>query len=235
MLKLMKLELKRNRIKGYFLAVQIITAAMLGFTYLFALMPQIDKSQRDLELLMSYGVFSRLLCVISLLCFSVLSAVMFNRFVVEEYTGKKAILLFSYPVDRSMILWAKVFTVFLFTVAAMTSSGLITFSIFFITEATFHFMKDTLTLNVLLQTFGFVLTYAVIAASFAAISLWVGYWKKSASATLVANIILVSLLGNLLVMGIPNAPVAMGVAAFSIIISFIFVRNLHSKIMKLEV
>ena len=235
MLKLMKLELKRNRIKGYILAAQLITFAILGLTYMFAFMPQIDESQSEMELFMNYSGLTNLLCVMSLLCFTVLAAVMFNRFVVEEYTGKKAILLFSYPVDRSRILWAKVLTVFLFTVAAMTASGLVTFSIFFITEAIFHIVQDTLTLNIGLNAFVFIVSYSLIAASFAVISLWFGYWKKSPSATIVANVILISLFANLLVLGIPNAFAAIGAAAGCVCIGYLFIQNIRGKIMKLEV
>lgn len=235
MLKLIRLELRRNRMKGYVIAVSLITGAMLALSYLFALLPRVEGSKEEMELFMTYHGIISLICVISMACFSVLSAVMFNRFVVEEYTSKKAILLFSYPVDRSCILRAKVLTVFLFSVSAMIVSGVISFSVFFSTEAIFHFVPDTMTRSLLLQTFVFVVSFSLIAISFALVSLWFGYQKKSASATIVTDIILISIFNNLLVIGIPNALAAVVVGMVCVMIGGIFIRGVKQKILNQEI
>lgn len=98
--KLIKFELKRNRLKTYHIAVVIITVVILSFLYLLATIPQIDAADSDTEMFMSYDFIIGLGNIISMAVFSIMSSVMASKFIVDEYTGKKAILLFCYPVDR---------------------------------------------------------------------------------------------------------------------------------------
>ena len=52
--KLIALELKRNRLRSYHIAVLICGIAMLGFQYLMAAIPYMDPTEPDAELFSQY-------------------------------------------------------------------------------------------------------------------------------------------------------------------------------------
>lgn len=144
--KLISLELKRNSLRSYHTGVFISGALMLGLLYLLAAIPRLDPSETDLEMFMLYRGLIGLTDIMLMVIFTILSAVMSSKSIIEEYAGKRAILLFSYPVSRQKVLSAKMCMVFLYTVIAMCLCGTVIFGIFFGTESLFHICSDTLTL-----------------------------------------------------------------------------------------
>lgn len=240
MLKLIKLEFKRNHLKGYITAGLVITIATLCLVYLFAAIPHLDPSDKDTQIFMTYNGIATLSLVTVTACFSILSSVMYNKFVIEEYTSKKVFLLFSYPVERKRILWAKIITVFLFTVISMMLSGIIIFSIFFTTESFLPICQEVLTLSTLFEIGISLTAYSIIAAALAVIALWLGYWKKSASVTIVSGVIVSSVFGSfsseiLLAGGIAQNLIVVIIAAVSVLVALILMMGLSQKISTMEV
>ena len=68
-----------------------------------------------------------------------------TRFVIEEYSGAKAVLLFSYPISRKKMMGAKLWLVFCYPVAAMLLCGIVIGGVFFFTESLFPLCADNLT------------------------------------------------------------------------------------------
>ncbi|MFD2132374.1 ABC transporter permease [Pseudogracilibacillus auburnensis] len=241
MLKLIKLEIKRNRLKGYITAGLVITVTLIGLVYLFAAIPYLDASDKDVQIFMTYNGISTLSLVVATACFSILSSVMYNRFIIEEYTSKKVFLLFSYPVERNRVLWVKIITVFLFIVISMIFSGMIVFSIFFITESFFPLCQDVLTLSTIFGIVASLVAYSITSAALAVISLWFGYWKKSASVTIVSSVIVSSIFGSfsseiLLSGGIThNLMILVVIAAGSTLVALALITRLSQKINTMEV
>ena len=112
MRNLIALELKRNRLRPYHIATLICGVTMLGFQYLMAAIPYMDPTEPDAELFSQYPFLMGITCLVCMAIFLILSAVMASRFVVEEYSGKRAILLLSYPISRKKVLCAKLMLVF---------------------------------------------------------------------------------------------------------------------------
>ena len=92
MRNMITLELKRNRLRSYHIAVLICGVTMLGFQYLMAAIPYMDPTEPDAELFSQYPFLMGVTCLVCMAIFSILSAVMASRFVAEEYSGKRAIL-----------------------------------------------------------------------------------------------------------------------------------------------
>lgn len=240
MLNLIKLEIKRNRLKGYITAGLLITFAVLGLVYLFAAIPHLDASDTDVQIFITYNGIATLSLVVATACFSILSSAMYNRFIVEEYASKKVFLLFSYPVKRSRVLLAKVITVFLFTFVSMLFSGVITFVIFFTTEAFVPICQEAITMSTLFGVSISLIAYSIIAAALAVISLWFGYWRKSASVTIIVGVIVSCVFGSfaseiLLAGGVFNNVIVFVIAAASILVAFILTTALSQKISTMEV
>lgn len=53
--RLIRLELKRNGLRSYHVAVMISTVIMLGLIYLMVLIPKIDPAEADMAVFMNYN------------------------------------------------------------------------------------------------------------------------------------------------------------------------------------
>lgn len=124
---LFELELQKNKIRTYVAASLAIAFTMLGFLYLFAYAPMLEPNDKDMAIFSGYHNLIPLFGVLNMAVFCVLSAVMYSKFIIEDYTGKRIILLFSYPVSRKKILLSKLGIVCLFTVISMTVSNIAIF------------------------------------------------------------------------------------------------------------
>lgn len=94
MLNLMKLELKRNKTRSYMLAAIVALPVVTGLTYLMAYAPQENPNDPSLSLFANYNNLVSMSIFISMAYFAILAAVMYARFVIEEYAGKRATLIF---------------------------------------------------------------------------------------------------------------------------------------------
>ncbi|NLZ46857.1 MAG: ABC transporter permease [Clostridiales bacterium] len=235
MKKLISLELKRNSLKPYYIAVGIIMISMLGFLYLIAAMPKIDPSEADLEIFSSYGSIIMINNIIGSAIFSILSAVMASKFIIEEYSGKKAILLFSYPISRTKILDAKILMIFSYTVLSMLVSGGIILLIFFTTESLFPLCSGTLTFGVILNSFISLFFYALIAGLLGVISLWFGFVKKSVAVTIVSSCIISSIISQISAMSLTFNYFTIIVLIIAFIAVIPILGNLHKQVKKMEV
>lgn len=235
MKKLISLELKRNSLKPYNIAVTIIMIVMLFFLYLLAAIPMIEQTESDMEMFLSYSSLIGMSNVVSMAIFSIMSAVLASKLIVEEYSGKKTILLFSYPVERKKILDAKLYMVFLYTVGSMFISCSIILVIFFITENLFPLCPDMLNVKVILNSFFSLLCYSCIAGLLGIISLWFGFKKKSIAVTIIASCIIASIISQFLATLFIFDYGVIGVLIVIFLIVMFVLVNLHHQVRKMEV
>jgi ABC-type transport system involved in multi-copper enzyme maturation permease subunit len=193
----MKLELKRNNLRTYIIASVVICVIMTGFLYLFAYAPQIDPDP-DLQIFAGYNNLISMFSIFSMAVFATLSAIMYVRFVIEEYKDKRAILLFSYPVKRNKIFMAKLAVVFLFTIVAMTTSNLLAFGIFGISENVVPLVDGELSVGIWLRAIKITVILAVTAAWIGVVAMGIGFFKKSVPTTIVSAVLLSSLFCNII-------------------------------------
>jgi ABC-type transport system involved in multi-copper enzyme maturation permease subunit len=202
----MKLELRQNRLKPYILATLVISVSLLGFAYLFAAIPHLP-ADNELEAMVmnlvknlfgNYENIVALTCILGMFCFSVMSSVMLSKFVVSDYTGKRANLLFAYPVDRDKMLLAKVAVVSLFTLLAMVFSNALLFGIFFLSESISPLVGGTLSSGLIYSVVRITLTFALMSAAIGLISLWFGFNRKSVVATMIPSYVLGAVFSNIM-------------------------------------
>lgn len=233
--KLIALELRRNRLRPYHVAVLIFGVTMLGFQYLMAAIPYMDPTEPDTELFSQYPFLMGITCLVCMAIFSILSAVMASRFVVEEYSGKRAILLLSYPINRKKVLSAKLMLVLLYTVGAMLLCGAVIQTVFFLTELLYPLCSDQLTIKVILQSLGFLFCCSILAGLLGVVSLWFGFRKKSISVTIVASVILAALVCQVISAAIQYIPILWIVIGIAAICSWIVVLDLFCQVEGMEV
>ena len=233
--KLIALELKRNRLRPYHIATLICGVTMLGFQYLMAAIPYMDPTEPDAELFSQYPFLMGITCLVCMAIYSILSAVMASRFVVEDYSGKRAILLLSYPISRKKVLRAKLMLVFAYTAGAMLLCGAAIQTVFFLTELLFPICSDHLTIKVVLQSLGFLFCCSVLAGLMGVIALWFGFRKKSVSVTIVTSVILATLVCQVISTAIQYIPILWIIIGITGICSLIAVLDLFRQVEGMEV
>lgn len=235
MRNLIALELKRNRLRSYHIAVLICGVTMLGFQYLMAAIPYMDPTEPDAELFSQYPFLMGITCLVCMAIFSILSAVMASRFLVEDYSGKRAILLLSYPISREKVLCAKLMLVFAYTAGAMLLCGAVIQAVFFLTESLFPLCSDQLTIKVILQSLGFLLCCSILAGLPGVVSLWFGFRKKSVSVTIVASVILAALVCQVIAAALAFLPMMGAVLGVTGILAALAIKNLLRQVNNMEV
>lgn len=235
MFDLMKLEIKRNKIRTYIIATIVISICMLGLIYLFAYVPQLEPNDPDMKLFAGYNNIISLFSVLTMFGFCVLSSVMYSRFVIEEYTGKRVILLFSYPISRVRIFISKVAVVSLFTIISMSICNITVFSVFGITEKICPLVNESITLEIIIKAVKTTFVMAVSAAGLGIISMGIGFIQKSVPTTIISAVLLCSLLCNIVVATLTSdIPVIIFMAA-TIMAGIIVTNILMRKINYMEV
>lgn len=196
---LMQLELRKYDIRTYVVSVLVIAAAMLGFFYLFAYAPRLEPDDPDLAIFAGYANLIPLFGVLNMAVFGVLAAVMYAKFIIEDYTGKRVILLFSYPVSRTKMMLAKIGVVGLFTAASMAASNVIIYVIFSLSEPHLHLVSEAFTVSVLLRAVETTLLMALTAVCIGIAAAGIGWMNKSVSAAIVSAVLIASLVCNIVV------------------------------------
>lgn len=232
---LIKLELKRNKIRTYVIASLIIAITMLGFLYLFAYAPMLEPNDKDMAIFSGYNNLVPLFGVLNMAVFCVLSAVMYSKFIIEDYSGKRPILLFSYPVSRKKIVLSKLGVVCGFTIISMVISNLIAFLIFGITENFIHLVSGDFTFSIMVQAIETTLVMAFIAASIGVVAVGIGFIKKSVPTTIVSAVLIASLMCNIVVNTTSSRTTMYVFAAVMILIGIIFGVFLIKKVNIMEV
>ena len=196
---LIRLELKKNKLNTYIMGGIIITIIMLGFLFLFAYAPLIEPSDKDMEIFSGYNNLIPLFGVFSMAVFCVMSSVMYSKFVIEDYSGKRPILLFSYPVSRKKIILSKLSVVSGVTIISMIVSNLLVFMTFGITENFIHLVGKDFTLSIMLKVVENTLIMSLIAASIGIVAVGIGFIKKSIPTTIVSAVLIASLMCNIVI------------------------------------
>ncbi len=235
MIKLMRLELKRNNVRQYLLASAVICLVLIGFTYLVAFASQLEDTNASQREFRNYSNIFRLICIISLTAFSAMSSIMYSRLVIAEYTGKRAALLFSYPVSRSRILLAKILLVFLFTSAAMLICTAIPYILFSATESTSQIItQDVITRDLVADTLKTALIAVLALGGIGIVALRIGFINKSVPTTLISALLLSAVYGNAAITT-SNGVISLLVSGFGLVAAAALMAELSARINKMEV
>lgn len=235
MIKLIKLELRRNNLKPYLwgsLGIFIFAVAMGVF---FSALPLIDPTDLSAKMMSDFTILSSLVSIIVMSSYAILSTVMHTKFIVEEYIGRKNILLFTYPQKRSQILLAKFILTFVFTFAALMISNIAALLLIGLVGNMTGLITNPIDIGNVVDILLLSIILGFIANLISIIALRFGFFKKSIIWTIVTAIILVSLLGNS-VMTFSNSLllIFLAVATVLMVICSILFIGLLKKVNKME-
>lgn len=228
--KLIKLELRRNKLKPYYTGLTIICIVMTGFLYMIA---TITREEKVVEF-MNYKNILKMHTAVAFIIFSVFSVVMYSKFIIEDYSAKKALLMFSYPVSRSKIFAAKLILVIGFITFGFLLSTIVPNALFFLTESICPILSGNITPTLVFLQIINVIAFILAVISISFISLRVGFTNKSTSTTIVTSIILCYILGSVL-MGLgTNIYVFIGIILL-FAIGILFALSTNKQINEMEI
>lgn len=233
-LKLIHLETKKYQLKTYFLAIGIISLVILGFLYTFALIAYAGGEVDAIEF-STYENIWTLINALQTVAYAVLISVMFSTFIIKEYARKLNLLLFTYPVDKSTLLKAKVLLVAFIGIGGMLLGSALIFLIFFISERIFPLVPDTFSFGNIIKIWSELLLCSVYALCVGIVAAKIGFIKMSVQTTIVSAIIIASCSANVIsTMSYTNFPFLFlwGIMA---IISIISYCNIVHKTIRMDI
>lgn len=219
MLKLIRLEWKKNKIKKYIFKAAIVTVIL---SLMIAMMAGELEAVETVE---AYGtsMINASVDLFTNMAYIILTGVMLSTFIVGAYEKRMMHLMFSYPINRKKILLAQIFAVWIFNFTAMVISKVFIY-------LTLLVVKPFLGISAAGIAFGdlsFWLDIVIGSAAMVSISyiaLPVGLLMKSSKAAIVAAVIIMLLTqGNIgkatLVNNIPFYIVLLLLAVWAVFLS----------------
>lgn len=199
-MNLCRMELMKVRISTYLWAITGIFASLLalGITFLFIFQMEVNGSgiSDETELFANWNGLLALITALAFACFSILSAVIAANMIINEYCGKNAVILLSYPVSRKTILGTKCLIVCGITTLSACISNTMVIGIMYSFAHIFRIMPQINT-----EHYFFTVLYSgffmgILSSAVGIIAAAFGWKRRSVSAAIVCSLIPVCALAN---------------------------------------
>lgn len=232
MLKLIRLEYKKNNIKKYIRNMIIMVAALSVFFFAFVYLGIANEPDTGIpDAAMGANGVSSNVELITSIAFMIFAAVMHSSFIISRYKNKTMNLMFSYPIKRQMILASEMASVWIFCFISLVFTKILIYALVFIGSKFFHpsFIIDynMLSLNFYIQ----ILIKSVMTISISFIALFIGLLVKSSKAAIVSSFFLIILMqGNIGgVTFAANIVLPVLLTGISFIFAYLSVQNIENK------
>lgn len=182
MLKLLRLEWKKNRMAGYFNGLII---SIIGIFVAVTLMAMGSEGDSEFQ---NYTEFMSLTNILIRIVFIIFSSVILARLVIDEYKNKTVQLLFSYPLKRKKIIVAKLLLVFSFCFVSIISATIVINLLIYFLNPTLGLFGESTDLKEMLETVPSLLLSAFMTAGVSLIPLYFGMRKKSTASTITSAV-----------------------------------------------
>lgn len=231
MLKLVRLEWKKNNI-GKYLGGVIIMAALLGlFVFALAFLGIANDPDGTLDAAPGTDVISAPIELFTSMAFLIYTSVMLATFIVSAYKNKTMNLMFSYPIKRQKILASQMIAVWTFNFAALILTKLAIYMCVFFGA---KFMQSSFVVDFSIGSLSFYIQLILksgVIVSMSFIALFVGMALKSSKATIVTSFLLIFLtqanIGDFTMAG--NAVFPIILTAISLLFAALSIINVESK------
>lgn len=231
MLKLVRLEWKKNNIGKYIKGV-IIMAALLGlFVFALAFLGIANDPDGTLDAAPGTDVISAPIELFTSMAFLIYTSVMLATFIVNAYKNKTMNLMFSYPIKRQKILASQMIAVWTFNFAALILTKLAIYMCVFFGA---KFMQSSFVVDFSIGSLSFYIQLILksgVIVSMSFIALFVGMALKSSKATIVTSFLLIFLtqanIGDFTMAG--NAVFPIILTAISLLFAALSIINVESK------
>lgn len=193
MLKLIKLEWKKNNIKKYISYALILAAVLSLFLFSLAFLGIAEDPDGTLDAAEGMNIISASIELFTSISFLIFTSVMLSSFIVSAYKNKTMNLMFSYPIKRQKILVSQMIAVWIFNFIALFITKLFIYTLIYIGSKS---MKSSFIIDFNMGNLSFYLqlfikSFIIVSMSF--IALFIGIKMKSSKATIITSFILIFL------------------------------------------
>lgn len=186
MLKLMKLEWKKNCLSSYFKGLLICIIAIFAAV---SLMGWGSERQND-PMFPDYFEYMSLTNIFIRIVFIIFSAVILSRIVIDEYRSNTIQLLFTYPLQRKKLIFVKLSIVFGFCFfSIILATTIINIFIYFLNPM-IGFFEKPVSINEIISTLPTLFISAFMMAGISLIPLYFGMRKKSNAAAITSAVLI---------------------------------------------
>lgn len=231
MLKLIKLEWKKNNISKYALSAFILAAFLCLFLFALAFLGIAEDPDGTLDAVEGMNVISAPVELFTSMSFLIFTSVMLSSFIVSAYKNKTMNLMFSYPVERQKILVSQMLAVWIFSLAALVFTKLLIYTCLYMGSQT---MESSFVIDFNMGSLSFyvqLLLKSVVIVSMSFIALFVGMMMKSSKAAIITSFVLIFLtqanIGDFSLAGNRVFPIILTVASFTF--AALSIRNAETK------
>ncbi|MCI8668664.1 MAG: ABC transporter permease [Lachnospiraceae bacterium] len=193
-MNLFKIEMMKIRKSSYLWAVLGIYISLQAMGILFLFLGGDTPEEGDL--FTEWNGLSALTTALTIACYSVFSAVAGARMIVDEYCGKNAVMLFTYPVRRKKILNVKCMIIMCITTGAAFVSNTAVLGVMYITAEIFGIMPRSSEVFLILQVLLSGFLSGIISFAIGIISAAVGWIKRSVMAAVICSLLIVCVIPN---------------------------------------
>lgn len=232
MLKLIKLEWKKNNIAKYIRNVVILAAVLCLFLFALCYLGIADSPDTGIpDAAPGNDMISSSIELFTSMAFLVFTGVMLSGFIVSSYNNKTMNLMFLYPIKRQKILVSQMLAVWIFNFTALAATKLLIYGCVLLGS---QFMVSSFPLDYNMAEPGFyvqLLVRSIVTVTMGFIALFIGMAMKSSKATIVASFLLILLtqanMGDLTFRD--NAVIPVILTVVSLVFAFLSVREAETK------
>lgn len=193
MLKLIRLEWKKNNIAKYIRNTVILTMLLCLFIFALAFFGIADDPDGTLDAAPGMDTISSPIELFTSMSFLIFTSVMLASFIVSAYKNKTMNLMFTYPVKRQKIIISQMMAVWIFNFVTLILSKLVIYLCIFAgskyMQSSFKIDFDMGSLSFYIQLI--VKSFVIVSMSF--IALFVGMAMKSSKAAIISSFLLIFL------------------------------------------
>lgn len=203
MIDLIKLEWRKHQMWRYFTSFFFCFIGIYGFVVFIGL-----ASKNDVDgAIGSFQEFMILVNILSNITFIIFGSVILSRLIISEFRTKTMQVLFTYPIKRKKLLFAKLTLAYLFTAGSLFAGIWIMQLVTYFLQPSLGLFEGTVSFQELVATFPKTVTNALMMGAIALIPLFFGMRKKSTATTITSAVIIGFLV---------NATISDGGATFSL-------------------
>lgn len=194
MLKLIKLEWKKNHVIKYIRIAAVLAVILCAFMFSLAYLGIANDPDTGVpDMAPGINGISAPIELFTGMVFLIFTSVMLSSFIVSAYKNKTMNLMFSYPIKRQNILISQMAAVWIFNFIALVVTKLLIYGCVLIGS---RFMTSSFPLDFQMGEPAFyvqLLLKSVVIVSMGFIALFVGLALKSSKATILTSFVLVLL------------------------------------------
>lgn len=179
--KLIRLEIKKTKWRGHLLGA-LATILLLSLWVVGSDVPNNEVRSYDRAFLSIMNYVG--------ITFTIFSAVLMSRMVIDEYRNKTITLLFAYPVPRHLIFTAKLIIIGVWSFLTVLLSNALVIAALLLANSHYHYITEPLTFDRLMEEVPRMLIFALAYAGLSLVPMYFGMFRKTMPALIVSSFIL---------------------------------------------